>query len=183
MRLKLTTAPLSEPVTLAQAKLHLKVDGTDDDDLITALIKAARQIAERETKRALITQQWEMIMDSAPEEFEIPKPPLIRVLQIKTIDTDGVEAVVSTSRYNVDCSRDSPGRVKLATGYVWPTHRDFASFIVTFDGGYGDKPENIPEPLRQGVLQVIGHLYDNRGSEEIPAGAKAIFQRYKVYYL
>ncbi|MBV9418770.1 MAG: phage head-tail connector protein, partial [Alphaproteobacteria bacterium] len=38
MSLQLTTPPATEPITLAEAKTHLKVDTTDDDALITRLI-------------------------------------------------------------------------------------------------------------------------------------------------
>jgi len=183
MRLKQTIVPLLEPITLAQAKLHLKVDGTDDDDLITALITAARQMAERETKRAFITQTWEMGLDSLPDKFEIPKPPLIRVTSIKVRNWSGDESTVTSTTYNIDATKNSPGRVALAYGCAWPTHRDFASATVTFDAGYGDKAENVPEPIKQAILQIIGHVYDSRGSQELPAGAKAILQQYKVYYL
>lgn len=182
MRLKQTTAPTHEPITLAEAKLHLKVDGTDDDDLITALITVARRMGERETKRAFITQQWEMIMDSAPAGFEIPWPPLQRVLEIKVISAAGVETVVSSSNYDVDCSRGSPGRVKLAFGSIWPTHRNFASFIVTFDAGYGDKAENIPEPLRQGILILIGNMYEHRGDAGVVKARVQAIDEAKIYF-
>ena len=54
----LVTAPTEEPVSLAEAKLHLRVDYTNDDVLIGALITAARQHAENDTRRALVTQTW-----------------------------------------------------------------------------------------------------------------------------
>lgn len=87
MRLKLKTAPTVEPISLDEAKLHLKVDSADDNALITALIVTVRQLAEFETKRALITQTWQMYLDTAPAEFEIPKPPLQSVVSIKAISS------------------------------------------------------------------------------------------------
>ncbi|MCK4385369.1 MAG: phage head-tail connector protein [candidate division Zixibacteria bacterium] len=250
MRLKLKTAPAVEPVTLTEAKNQLRVDGAEDNALITALITTARQLAERDTKRAFITQTWKMYLDSVPEEIEIPKPPLQSVESIKTISTvesivdqdsnagqpilsvasttgfaeedtiiinrdgareeekiilsvqdeisltmtenltnphtetqaDRVErySLVSRANYNVDASQNSPGRVKLRTGYNWPIHRGFASFLLEFKAGYGDGDTDVPEALRQGVLQLIGHLYENRGAEEIPKGIKALFWPYKI---
>lgn len=183
MRLKLKTAPTVEPVTLEKAKLHLKVDSADDNVLITALITTARQLAEKETKRAFITQTWEMILDSAKNEIEIPKPPLQSVTSIKVIDDAGNETVVDSSYYDVDASENSPGRVRIKSGCSWPPHRGFASFIIEFKVGYGDAAEDVPETLKQAVLQIIGHLYDNRGSEDLPPGAKALLLSYKVFTL
>lgn len=235
MRLRLKTAPTIEPITLAEAKLHLRVDSADDNTLITALIITARQLAEREVRRAFITQTWQMYLDSAKAEIEIPKPPLQSIESIKAIsavestvdqesalgqavlyvaattgfavsDTivinrggareeeliilsiqddisltmttnlasthtaaqaDRVEkyTLVSLAHYNVETAENSPGRVKLRSGYIWPTHRDFASFIIEFKAGYGDIRTDVPEGLKQGTFILIAYLYENRGGE------------------
>lgn len=180
MRLKLKTAPTVEPVTMEEAKLHLKVDSADDNTLITALITTARQLAERETKRAFITQTWEMCLDVAPYIIEIPKPPLQSVVSIKVIDSVGTESTISADNYMVDASQNSPGRVTPKLGYTWPTHRGFASFIIEFKVGYGDAAADVPAPLKQAILQLIAHLYENRESSEIPAGVKILLWAFKI---
>lgn len=180
MRLKLKTAPLLEPISQDVAKNHLKVDSADDNVLISALITTARQLAERETNRAFITQTWQMYMDSAPEEIEIPKPPLQQVIDIKVISEAGDESIVNSTLYDVDWSENSPGRVKLKSWCSWPTHRGFASFIIEFKAGYGDAATDVPEALKQGILQLLSHLYENREAEEIPKGIKALFWPFKI---
>ncbi len=114
MRLNLKTAPSVEPITLTEGKLHLKVDGNDDNTLITALIKTVRRLAEAETKRAFITQTWQMYLDSAPAEIRIPKAPLQSIESIKvisavqdTVDQDSASGqallyVASTAGFSVD---------------------------------------------------------------------------------
>jgi len=87
LRLKLKTAPTVEPITLDEAKLHLRVDSAEDNVLISALITTARQLAEQETKRVFIMQTWQMYLDSALAEIEIPKPPLQGIESIKTISS------------------------------------------------------------------------------------------------
>jgi len=169
-----------EPITLDEAKLHLKVDGSDDNTLISALITTARQLAERETGRVFITQTWQMYLDAAPVEIEIPRPPLQSVVAITVIDDLGAETVVSDTIYDVDTSQNSPGRIKLKNGCSWPEHRDFASFIIEFKAGYGDAAADVPEALKQGILQLLTHLYENRGAEEIPKGIKALFWPFKI---
>lgn len=66
MALKLTTAPAVEPVTLSEAKAHLRLDISDDDALITTLITAARVHAENVCRRAFVTQKWDLYLDSWP---------------------------------------------------------------------------------------------------------------------
>ena len=190
MRLKLKTAPAVEPITLEEAKNHLKVDSTDDNTLINSLIKAARDLAEKETRRAFITQTWQMYLDSAPAEIEIPKPPLQSVESIKVLDQDGNETTVDSSYYDVDKAENSPGRVKLKSGCCWPTHRGFASFIVEFKAGYGDAATDVPEALKQGFFVLIGHLYENRGDEGAVKArvhaleeARILFAPFKIWSL
>jgi len=180
LRLKLKTAPTVEPITLDEAKLHLKVDSADDNALISALITTARQLAERETKRAFITQTWQMYLDVAPVEIDIPKPPLQSLVAITVIDEEDNETVVDEGLYYTDKSQNSPGRVKLKTGTAWPAHRNFASFIVEFKAGYGDAATDVPEALKQGILQLVAYLYENRGAEEIPKGIKMLFWPFKI---
>lgn len=181
MRLNQTQVPASEPVSLDEAKNHLKVDSNDDNVLIQGLIATARQIAEKETHRVFITQEWELILDEGGDEIDIPKPPIQSVDSIKVITEAGEEEEVSSSYYDEDLGGGFPGRVKLKSGYSWPTHRGFASFIIAFTCGYGDNAADVPEILRQGILQLIGHLYDNRGgAKNIPKEIEEIFFLNKV---
>jgi len=112
MRLKLITAPDIEPVTLDEAKNHLKIDSSEDNSLISALIVTARQLAEKETNRAFITQTWEMYLDEVGNEIEIPKPPLQSIVSIKTIST--VESYVDETS-----AADQPILLVASTTGFW----------------------------------------------------------------
>lgn len=181
-----------EPITLDEAKNHLRVDSAEDNALITALITTARLLAERHTGRVFITTSLAMVYDEVGESFELPYPPLQELTKIETIDDAGSKTEVSTDTYDADLSTDTPGRVKLKDGNSWPTHRGFASFIVTFKAGYGDAGSDVPELIKQAILQTIAHLYENRSAQDIPAarrvqdlpaGAAALLASYKVYTL
>ena len=175
---------MTEPITLAEAKNYLKVDSTDDDTLISNLIATAREMAEAESGQVFITRSIELVYDTAPDSIEIPYRPIQEVTKIETISEAGVKSTVSDSLYNVDVSGTIlPARIRLKTGCVWPEHRDFASFIITVKAGYGDAGANVPSPIRQAILQIIGHLYENRTSQEIPAGARMLLWNYKIYVI
>ena len=87
--------------------------------------------------------------------------------------------LVSAVKYAVDTS-GLMGRVKLRMGYIWPDHRGFASFIIEFVAGYGIAATSVPASLRQLILELVSHLYDNRGSKEIPSDIKDQLWRFKV---
>ena len=67
---QITTEPATEPLTLTEAKEHLRVDGTDEDTLITSIITVARKLCENYTNRAFITQTWTQTEDFISDEFQ-----------------------------------------------------------------------------------------------------------------
>jgi uncharacterized phiE125 gp8 family phage protein len=184
----LVTAPASEPISLSEAKDHLRVTSTDDDTYITSLIKVARQHVEVVTSRALITQTWDYFLDSFSDEMEIPKAPLQSVTSIKYIDTDGNTQTLSTSVYTVDADSD-PGKVLLAYNQSWPSVRSVNHAVtIRFDAGYGAATD-VPEPIRQAMLLLIGHYYENRQqvivgtiTASLPMAVDALLAPYKVRY-
>jgi len=172
-----------EPITLEEAKAHLRVDSAEENALISSLITTARLFVESWTHRILITTTIEKIYDVPSGAFSLPCPPLQEVTKIEVVNDDGEKTLVDSSIYDYDASVNLPGRVKLKSGCSWPDHRDFASFIITFKAGYGDVASNVPEALRQAVLQIVGHYYENRESQEIPKGIYTLLAPFKVYWL
>ncbi len=96
----LVTAPTAEPVSLAEAKLHLRVDDNADDVLIGALITAARQHAEHDTRRALVTQTWKLVLDAFPESvITLDRAPVSAVVSVVYTDPDGVSQTLAPGGY------------------------------------------------------------------------------------
>ena len=168
MALKLITAPATEPVTLTEAKAHCRVDGTDDDALITALITAARQQGEHRTGRAFITQTWELALDAFPEaEIELQLPPVQSITSVKYLDSSEVEQTISSAEYSLD-TYGIRNWVIPSYGYDWPSTLDAANAVkVRFVTGYG-AASAVPESLKAWILLAIGTLYANR--EAVIAG-------------
>ncbi|MFZ5762838.1 MAG: head-tail connector protein [Thermodesulfobacteriota bacterium] len=183
----LITAPAAEPVSLAEAKLHLRVEHAADDALITALIQAARERAEAITRRALISQTWEVYLDEWPSEgfIRLPMPPLQSVASVKYTDTDGVEHTFSDWAADV---ASLPGRVVLNHGAAWPsvTLRPVNPIAVRFVAGYGDAAA-VPASIKAAMLLMIGHLYENREESvagvsiaALPMGAEALLAPFRL---
>jgi len=170
----LITGPAVEPISLDDAKLHVRQDDTADDALITGLIKAAREYAENFTRRALITQTWELVLDDWPDddEIELPLPPLQSVTSVKYTDLDGVEHEFDDDYYIVDTS-GVKGRVVLVEDASWPSSEDLqeaAAIHVRFVAGYGAAGSSVPEMILLGMKMLIGSWYENRepsGSLEV----------------
>jgi uncharacterized phiE125 gp8 family phage protein len=171
----LVTGPASEPVSLTEAKLHLRVDGSDEDTLISALIVAAREAAEAYTRRALVTQTWRYTCDQLATAVTLPHQPL---QSVTSIAIDG-ETLASTA-YEVDTAS---GRVKPLASYAAD---DIGGIAITYVAGYG-AASDVPQTIRQAMLLMIGHWYEHREavitgsiSSELPLTAKALLAPYRV---
>lgn len=175
MILKLATAPAAEPVSLAEAKAHLRVDVTDDDTYISALIAAARQACEQIARRSFVTQTWDLSLTCWPEEnyIELPRPPLSSVSSITYVDSGGTTQTMSAGDYVVDTASE-PGRVWLGYGKTWPssTFRPGPAITVRFVAGYGNEAA-VPKQYKQALLLLIGHYYENREEVQVQ-GAVAV---------
>lgn len=157
MPLALITPPAVEPISLAEAKLHARVDDSDRDTLITVFIKSAREAAEHELGRALITQTWRLTLDEFPcAEIELPKPKVLSISSVGYVDADGVDQVVSSANYTLD-SAQLPGWVLPAENFDWPATRAIANAVrVDFTAGYGPAATDVPASVRQWMLLQIG---------------------------
>lgn len=186
MSFKVVTPVATEPVTLAEAKLHLRVDAADEDTLITGLITAAREFAEHYTGRALAPQTLEMALDKFPADgIDLDMPPVATITSVKYTDTAGVEQTVLATDYALSLYGDSR-RLTLAYGKSWPSTRDIANAVrIVYVTGY----TTAPKAVKAAILLLIGHLYENRQdvstlkAEEIPNGAKSLLNTVKVWGL
>ena len=178
MPLQLVTPPAEEPVSLADAKLHLRVDFTDDDTLITALIAAARQAAETLTGRQIVTARWKLVLDSFPgpslmgvpagDPFSlpghailIPKSPVSSLVSIQYLDMSGTLQTMPATDYTVDAACE-PARITPVFGKIWPISLpQIGAVTVTFDAGYGPAT-SVPEGIKSWIKLRIGSLYAHR---------------------
>ena len=187
MPLQLITPAAIEPVTLADAKLHLKVDTSDDDALITRLITAARAQAEWHTHRALNTQSWILWLDGWPESgvIEIPLPPLQSMASATVYAHDDSATVLDPATYQVDAA-SAPSRLMLKSTVLPPTNlRVINSVAVAFTSGYGDDADDVPAGLRAAILELIAFPYEHRGetAAELPADILALLAPFCVFHL
>ena len=159
----LMSPPACEPLTLTEAKNYLRVDTSDDDALISALIISARMLVEQRTQRVLITQGWRMTLDKFSHRhfIHVPISPFQTLSAFKVYNLDGSFTLIDPSQYLVD-SNTSFARICLVNGLAQPT-KPIMGITLDFVAGYGDTSASIPEPLRQAIRELIYLWYENRG--------------------
>lgn len=193
------TAPAVEPVTLAEAKAHLRVDTSDDDAYIGTLITAAREWCEQYLDRTLVHTQWVMRFDKFPdsgiEPVELPRPPMVAsgtatAVTVTFTQEAGPTSTYSTAEYRVDRNA-TPGAILPIYGSTWTPHRqDDNAISVTWWAGYGASGTSVPAAIRHAILMLVGHWYEIRGavltgtiSKEIEYGVQSLLdsQRWGSY--
>lgn len=188
--LRVVTPPTAEPVTLDEAKLHLRVDTTDDDARISGLIRAAREHAEQILGRALMTQTLELGLDCWPEDGVIllPMPPVQDVESITYTDAAGADHTVDPETYVVDAASE-PTRIVLRWGYCWPAdvlQPQSGSIRVRYVAGY-QSAADVPQAIKAAILLHVGLLYEGREAAvvgqtatELPLAYRALLAPHRV---
>lgn len=191
MNIQLKTGPSIEPVTLAEQKLHMRVDITDDDTFISSLITAARQQIESLTGMSMIEQVWVCGLDKFPKEkyISLPRAPLSQVVSVKYYDEAGTEYTLSSSDYIVD-TMSVPGRIILNSNQSWPSVslRSGNGLLVEFKAGYGTTAATVPEGLKSAIRLLAAHLYRTREpvnigniTTELPKGIDYLIAPYRIW--
>jgi len=164
MTLVLNTAATSEPLTVAEVKLWLRIDGDDQNDVIQALIRKARIVAETTLRRQLFTATWKLLLDDFPhgcDFIRLPLPPLASITSVQYVDTAGDTQTWSSDEYSADTDSE-PGRLLLGYGEVYPTTRSQRHAVtITYVAGWTTVAA-IPESVKSDMGVLIGRLYYNR---------------------
>jgi len=159
----LLAGPAAEPVTLAEAKMYLRVDHDAEDALISSLITAARATVEALTRRVLIDQGWRIVRDAWPASGLIAAPvnPLREITAAHVVDGAGEEVALALDAFAVDTAR-LPGAIRVARGALPPPGRSLAGIAIDVVVGHGPSADHVPSPLIEAVRVVLAHFYEHR---------------------
>ena len=192
MNYTVITAPASEPVTLVEAKTHLRIPTaeTGEDSYITSLISVATNTAENILGKKLITQTLDLFYDKFPacREFDLPFGKLQSVTHIKYYDVDNVERTLSSSIYQTD-STGLTGRIKLEYGESFPDTRagKLNSVAIRMIVGYG-VANSVPTSIKQALLLLIANWFENREPAlqgtlaQVPYTVELLLASHRLYF-
>lgn len=168
----LVRPPAVEPVSLAEAKAHVRLDHDAEDDLVAALIPAARGLVEHRTRRALIDQGWRIALDRWPRRtpVRLSPGPVTSVDAVTVFDGDGTPHVLAADETTVDLAggRLLPGPTARRPG------RSLNGVEIDFSCGYGETADAVPEPLRQAILLLVGHWFEVREAASLAIVASPV---------
>ncbi len=174
--LKLATPPAVEPVSLEEAKAHLRLDLDEDDALVGRLVSAARQWCELATRRAFVDTAFDLCLDGFPPcrgPIKVGRSGLRSVASVQYLAADGTDTTLAPSAYAVVAG--DAGRIVPAYGTPWPAHRRFPESVrVRLTIGYGTSADDVPACVKQAILLLVGHWYENREQVLVGTISKSI---------
>ncbi len=191
MPMYLIEGPSNDDVlAVADAKLHLRVDLGDEDDLIESYIATAIQNIDGRDGwlgRALTEQTWELrLSEFGGSVIPIPLPPLISIESIKYYDAADVLQTLPADVYEVTGAGGfGKARVMLKSGKAWPSlAKRSENVMIRFTAGY----ETVPAPILTAIKQQVAAMYENREAvvvnasvTKLPGGVEAMLTPYRVW--
>ena len=179
MTYALIAPPDAEPLTLAEVKAHLRLDGSDEDALLASLIRTAREYLERETGLCLIVQTWRVYLDRWPSDgiVKIAKSPVQAIQSVVVYGADGAAVQVSLQ----DHLLDGEGRpARLWVRKPPPPGQGVNGIEIDFSAGYGEAGADVPDTLKRAMSLHVGHMFGFRGvisPDQQPAGIPDGYER------
>lgn len=171
MRTQRTQGPSVDPITLAEAKAHLRVDSTDEDALISALIAAA--VAHFDGTgvlgRAMITQTWEQSFQYTRTWERLVVGPFQSLVSVEYYDAGNVLQTATLEDFETRVDGDHV-LIGPKVNAAWPSIYSRPDAVtVTYVAGYGDAADDVPASVRQAILLTVAHWYENREAvSELP---------------
>jgi uncharacterized phiE125 gp8 family phage protein len=179
----IVTPPIGAPVSLQEARSHLRVDDGDSDTEIEALIDAATSYLDGPTGvlgRCLMAQTWRQDYDCFERCMRLPLFPALEIVSVKYDDANGVEQTIDSANY--DLRHDARGAyVQFKDTFSFPqTKAQRPAIRIEAGYGYADA-DSIPVALKQAILLLIGHWFDSRSAVVASqSGASAIVLPFAV---
>lgn len=193
------TQPEVEPVSLEEAKLHLRVDDDSEDALISAQITAAREWVEAHIGYVTVQRQLKLVLDYFPDgdTITLPRSKLISIDSVEYVDTDGATQTWSSDNYSADTNSEE-GRLILDPDSDWPDTRDQRQAVtITYTAGWPDDGASppdyaamVPNAIKAAIKLIVGNLYENResvvvgtGATDLPMAVLFLLSPYRRMYL
>jgi uncharacterized phiE125 gp8 family phage protein len=189
--LRLLVPPIAEPISLSEAKDHLRIVDTADDAEVLRKLCESRQVAEHECGRQFVTATWKMTLDEFPTEsrgeVRLYRPPLMSVTSVKYYDVQGVLRTVSSGDYFV-ATESEPGRIVPKSGR-WPSTQDGrpSAVEIVYVAGYSA----VPDDLKAAIKLILARAWERRGDDDgkageqdaVPPAAQRIIKGYRNHLL
>jgi uncharacterized phiE125 gp8 family phage protein len=167
MSLTLTLPPAVEPVSLAEAKAHLRLETAADDGYIVVLITTARLQIEAALGLALVNQTWSYSLDAWPAigPLRLPLSPVAQLISVRSYDALDALSDHPLSDFQLDGKARSP-RLLHKVPQPATALRAMNALEIVFVAGFGPAATAVPAAIRHALLLLLAHWYEHRDPSE-----------------
>ena len=170
--LTVISSAASQPVSVSEAKSHLRVDIADDDTLIGNMITSATEYVELFTQRSFIQRTYRADLIDFASAIRLPRGPVISIDSVKYYDTSSPETLTTWAASNYYLHNDIFWRVE---GVSFPSVGSRVDNVqITYTAGWLDqsspRADATPKAICQAILLLVGGLYENRETEVLYPG-------------
>ena len=166
--------PPSAPVPAEALKAFLRIVGSDEDALLSGMIRTATDLCEAFTRLVLIERDVEEVLAPRPAWTRLRLAPVRAILSVSALTAAGEERALPPHDHAIDIDAAGDGWIRvLRSGGAGRVR-------VRYRAGLSAEWNGIPEPLRQGIVRMAAYLYSDRGGEAgPPAAATALWLPYR----
>jgi len=166
---------LAQPiVSLSEAQAFVRIETGEEEAIVAGLIRTASALCEAFLNQVVIERAFTADMPARAEWTRLPLTPVRAITSVAGVDAAGTSTALASSAFALDIDSSGDGWVRaMQSG---PTR-----FRVTGTAGIGATPNDVPEPIRQGVLRLIAHLFTARDGAggDVPAAVTALWRPYR----
>ena len=170
------TSGLALPiVTMGEAQAYVRIETGEEEAVLAGLIRTASALCEAFIDQVVIARDFQLDVPACSSWERLPLTPVRAITAVEAIDEAGVATAIASPAYAMDIDSSGDGWLRLA-------QTDGAARLrVSGSAGMADDENGVPEPIRQGVLRLVAHLFTSRDGEggEPPAAVTALWRPYR----
>ncbi len=165
---------MAEPlVTLSEAQAFVRVETGEEEALLAGLIRSASALCETFLNQVVIARDFAVDVPASNAWQRAPVVPVRAITSVEAVDDAGVAAALPASSYAIDVDASGVGWVR--------SNVDAKRIRVSGSAGMAAQANDVPEPIRQGVLRLVAHMFASRDGDggSPPAAVTALWRPYR----
>ena len=169
-------AGLAQPVvTLSEAQAYVRIETGEEEAVLAGLIRTASAVCESFLNQVVIVRDFTADLPASGAWSQVAVAPVRSIASVELIDAAGAALVLPSSDYAIDVDASGGGWVRLTSATVSGRMR------VSGSAGMAADQNGVPEPIRQGVLRLVAHLFAARDGDgdAPPAAVTAVWRPYR----
>jgi uncharacterized phiE125 gp8 family phage protein len=166
----------AEPiVSLSEAQAYVRIETGEEEALVAGLIRSASALCEAFINQVVVARPFTLQLPASGCWERLATTPVRAITQVLGLDGSGTEVPLAADAYTVDIDFNGDGWVRTSGA------SGVAVVQVGGTAGMADDENGVPEPIRQGVLRLVSHLFTSRDGEggDIPAAVTALWRPFR----